>query len=69
MADIAEESKSSSYKGYHQRYYQKHKEEIKAREQEKKRWLRYYEEHREEIKAKAKARYEAKKAQAAAVGT
>ncbi len=39
------------------RYYAEHKEEVLAKQKERRRWLTYYERHRDEAKEKVRARY------------
>lgn len=51
----------TSYTTRHRNYYNTHKDEIKQKEQEGKRWLSYYENNKENVKARNLARYYAKK--------
>jgi hypothetical protein len=46
----------TSYLAKHRTYYYNHKDEILAKEREKKRWLTYYESHKDEIKERREAR-------------
>ena len=47
----------TSYTNRHRNYYLNHKDEIKQKEQEGKRWLSYYENNKESVKARNLARY------------
>jgi hypothetical protein len=46
----------SSYLPKHRNYYQSHRDQIMAKESEKKRWLDYYERNKEAIKERRDAR-------------
>ena len=46
----------SSYLPKHRNYYQSHRDQIMAKESEKKRWLDYYERNKETIKERRDAR-------------
>ena len=46
----------TSYQAKHRNYYYNHKDEILAKEREKKRWLTYYEHHKDAIKERRDAR-------------
>lgn len=50
-------AKMTSYTTRHRNYYETHKDEIKQKEQDKKRWLNYYEQNKESVKARNLARY------------
>ena len=51
----------TSYTNRHRNYYLNHKDEIKQKEQEGKRWLSYYENNKESVKARNLARYHQRK--------
>lgn len=48
----------TTYENKHKLYYERHKEEILAKEKEKKRWKEYYERNKESIKQRRKDRKE-----------
>jgi hypothetical protein len=51
----------TSYTTRHRNYYINHKDEIKQKEQEGKRWRSYYENNKEAVKARNLARYHQRK--------
>jgi hypothetical protein len=52
----------STYTPRNKKYYETHKDELKAKRQEKRAWIEYYQKNSEKLKEKRRQAYQRKKA-------